>query len=67
MGHGTRDTGKWEGKAPAEPKTAANSEWRVANGKRRIASSEWRMAFPEISPPIRGGWLRIQSRLKTAI
>jgi len=24
-----RGTGKWEGEAPAEPKTAANSEWRI--------------------------------------
>jgi hypothetical protein len=23
---------KWEGEAPAEPETAASSEWRVANG-----------------------------------
>jgi len=22
----------WEGEAPAEPKTAANGDWRIANG-----------------------------------
>jgi hypothetical protein len=24
---------KWEGEAPAEPKTAASSEWRIASGE----------------------------------
>jgi len=25
--------GNWEGEAPAEPKTAANGDWRLANGE----------------------------------
>jgi hypothetical protein len=38
---GTQDEGgmKWEGEAPAEPETAASSEWRVAN------SFFWRAAL----------------------
>jgi len=30
---------EWEGEIPAEPKTAASSEWRIANGEQRVASS----------------------------
>jgi hypothetical protein len=42
-GRGTRDGKNWDGEAPAEPRTMANGEWRVANGK-TTASSEWRLA-----------------------
>jgi hypothetical protein len=31
VGFGTKQ--KWEGEAPAEPKTAVNSDWRLANGE----------------------------------
>ena len=31
---------RWEGEAPAEPKTAANGDWQLATGK-TAASSEW--------------------------
>jgi hypothetical protein len=33
VGRGTGDGTKWEGEAPAEPKTAANGEWRMASGE----------------------------------
>jgi len=39
--HWLQSVGKeWEGEAPAEPKTAASSEWRIANGEQRVASGE---------------------------
>jgi hypothetical protein len=41
VGRGTGDGTKWEGEAPAEPKTAASSEWRVASSERRLAISDW--------------------------
>jgi hypothetical protein len=42
---GMRDRSEmnWEGEAPAEPRTTANSEWRVANSERRLAISDWRL------------------------
>jgi hypothetical protein len=41
-GRGTRDGSEmnWEGEAPAEPKTAASGEWRVANSERRTATGD---------------------------
>jgi hypothetical protein len=41
-----RDSG-WEDEAPAEPKTTASSEWRIVNGKWRLAISDWWMTFLE--------------------
>ena len=54
MGQGTRDKGKWEGDASAEPNfrqivrsanrqvgKATDSDWRMVNSERRMASSEW--------------------------
>ena len=41
-GRGTRDGSEmnWEGEASAEPKTTANSEWRVANSERLMANGD---------------------------
>jgi len=38
MGQGTRDKGKWEGKAPAEPELSANREVGKSAGRK---GSEW--------------------------
>jgi hypothetical protein len=39
---GMRDRSEmnWEGEAPAEPRTTANSEWRVANSERLMANGD---------------------------
>jgi hypothetical protein len=38
---------KWEGEAPAEPKTAANSDWRIAISE-TAAIGNWRIANGEM-------------------
>jgi hypothetical protein len=42
---------QWESKTNAEPKTAANGDWRLANSERQMASSEWRMVFLKGNAP----------------
>jgi hypothetical protein len=46
VGRGTRDEMKWEGEASAEPKTAANSDWRIAISE-TAANGDWRIATGE--------------------
>jgi hypothetical protein len=50
-GRGTRDGKKWEGEIPAEPKTAAIGDWRLATAASEVVKPKIFSAVQEHCPP----------------
>ena len=50
-GRGTRDGMSWEGEAPAEPKTAANGDWRLATTASEVVKCRKFLGLQELCPP----------------